>query len=156
MATILDKDLVRESTKKYNSREIVVTLAANQTISFKLKGMKTGSVFIGIEELYRQLVGDEEIPLLSSHLKNGVVEMVEDTDEEIDMKNTNKTQQAKLEKSSLENPMIPLNVLRTDINTSPMSMDTKVQMDGFLVNTINKIRKPLLEAEAAAKLKPKK
>lgn len=57
MATLLDKDLVRESTIKIGEREIVVTIGADQTISMKLKGMKTGSVSISIEDLYNKLAG---------------------------------------------------------------------------------------------------
>lgn len=55
MATILDKDLTRESTVKHEDREIQVTLTSDQKISFKLKGMKSGQVSIGIDELYNQL-----------------------------------------------------------------------------------------------------
>lgn len=60
MATILDKDLVRESTEKFDSREILVTITEKQTISFKLKGMKSGEVSIGILPLYKQLTGIDD------------------------------------------------------------------------------------------------
>jgi len=60
MATILDKDLVRESTEKFDSREILVTLTEKQTVSFKLKGMKSGEVSIGILPLYKQLSGIDD------------------------------------------------------------------------------------------------
>jgi hypothetical protein len=60
MATILDKDLTRESTVKYDDREIQVTLTEDQKITFKLKGMKSGMLSIGIEELYKQLKSDDE------------------------------------------------------------------------------------------------
>ena len=60
MATILDKDLLRESTQKFEDREIMVTLTEKQTISFKLKGLKSGEVSIGILPLYKQLRGVEE------------------------------------------------------------------------------------------------
>jgi len=59
MATILDKDLVRESTIKVGEREIQVTIGADQTISMKLKGLKTGIVTISIEDLYKQLTGGD-------------------------------------------------------------------------------------------------
>lgn len=57
MATILDKDLIRESTVKVDEREVVITLTADQKISFKLKGMKSGILTISIEDLYNQLRG---------------------------------------------------------------------------------------------------
>lgn len=60
MATILDKDLIRESTVKVDEREILVTLTETQKISMKLKGMKSGTVEIGIGELYGQLTGSAE------------------------------------------------------------------------------------------------
>ena len=60
MATILDKDLLRESTQKFEDREIMVTLTDKQTISLKLKGLKSGEVSIGILPLYKQLKGIEE------------------------------------------------------------------------------------------------
>jgi len=58
MATLLDKDLVRETTIKVDNREIVVTIGADQSITMKLKGMKTGAVTISVEDLYKQLAGD--------------------------------------------------------------------------------------------------
>jgi hypothetical protein len=57
MATILNSDLTRETTVKVDEREIQLTLTANQTIEMKLKGMKTGTVEVGIEALYHQLKG---------------------------------------------------------------------------------------------------
>lgn len=57
MATILDKDILRESTVQIDGREIQVTLTADQQISFKLKGMKSGVLSISIEALYNQLAG---------------------------------------------------------------------------------------------------
>jgi hypothetical protein len=59
MATILDKDLLRESTVKYDDREIQITLTADQRIEFKLKGMKSGLLSISIEDLYKQLKNDK-------------------------------------------------------------------------------------------------
>lgn len=60
MATILEKDLVRETTIKKDNREIVVTIKSDQTISFRLKGLRTGEVSIPIETLYDQLSGTIE------------------------------------------------------------------------------------------------
>lgn len=58
MATILDKELTRETTVKVDDREILVTLTEDQKISLKLKGMKSGAVDIGIGKLYNQLKGN--------------------------------------------------------------------------------------------------
>ena len=60
MATILDKDLTRETTIKVDGREIQITLTEAQTIHMKLKGMKSGALEIGIEQLYKQLNGGDE------------------------------------------------------------------------------------------------
>jgi len=57
MATKLDKKLTRESSSKVDDREILVTLTDDQTISMKLKGMKSGIVSVGIEDLFKQLSG---------------------------------------------------------------------------------------------------
>ena len=59
MATKLDKDLTRESTVNVSERAILITLTADQKISFKLKGMKSGIVTIDIKDLYAQLAGIE-------------------------------------------------------------------------------------------------
>ena len=59
MATILNGDLTRETTVKVDEREIQLTLTAEQKISMKLKGMKSGTVEIGIGELYHKLAGSE-------------------------------------------------------------------------------------------------
>ena len=59
MATKLDKDLKRETSVKVNEREVLLTLKADQSISMKLKGMKSGTVTFGIQELYTQLTGIE-------------------------------------------------------------------------------------------------
>ena len=55
MATILDKDITRETSVKVDGREILITLTEQQTILFKLKGMKSGEVSIPIETVYKQL-----------------------------------------------------------------------------------------------------
>lgn len=61
MATILDKELTRESTVKVDDREILITLTEDQKVSMKLKGMKSGTVSIDIEKLYNQLKGDAPV-----------------------------------------------------------------------------------------------
>ncbi len=134
MATILDKDLTRESTVKYNDREIQVTLTEDQKISFKLKGMKSGALTIGIEELYGQLFHGS--PVAST----GLVKTVDDV-----------AAKKGTEKGTIDNPMISLNDLRSDINTTPMPMDTKVLFEGFIVNAIKAFKKPFLDKIANAK-----
>lgn len=57
MATKLEKDITRESLVIVDDKEIMVTLTADQTISMKLKGKRTGGVSISIEDLYNQLSG---------------------------------------------------------------------------------------------------
>lgn len=58
MATVLDKDIIRETTVKFDDREVQITLTDKQTIYMKLKGMKSGGLEISIEDLYRQLKGE--------------------------------------------------------------------------------------------------
>lgn len=58
MATKLEKDITRESLVIVDDKEIVVTLTADQKISMKLKGKRTGGVSTTIEDLYNQLSGD--------------------------------------------------------------------------------------------------
>ena len=60
MPTKLEKDITRESLVIVDDKEIVVTLTADQTISMKLKGKRTGGVSISIEDLYNQLSGGEK------------------------------------------------------------------------------------------------
>lgn len=57
MATVLNKNLLRESTEKFDDREIMVTLTDDQKISMKLKGLKSGEESIGILELFKQMKG---------------------------------------------------------------------------------------------------
>jgi len=59
MSTVLNKDLVRESTEKYDERNIYITLTADQKIKMKLKGMKSGEVSTSIRSLYLELCGCE-------------------------------------------------------------------------------------------------
>ena len=58
MATILDKDLVRETRVKVNDKDLLITLTEDQSINLKLKGIKGEGVTISIADLYSHLVGD--------------------------------------------------------------------------------------------------
>jgi len=60
MATKLDKEIVRETDFIKDGRNINITLTADQKIQLKLKGMKSGGLVIGIDELYDKLSGTEE------------------------------------------------------------------------------------------------
>jgi len=113
MATILDKDIIRESTVKVDGREIQVTLTADQQIAFKLKGMKSGILTIGIGELYNQLGG---------------------SDEEI----TEKPKEAKARKpKSTDEPMISLNRLRSLAMATKMDMNIKIELEKIICELIN-------------------
>jgi hypothetical protein len=101
MATILDKELTRESTAKIDGREILITLTPEQEISFKLKGLKTNGPSIGIEALYIKLTGDDKEP--------------------------EKTKDVVKRKKSDSDPMINLYDLRT--NNLVTKMDFKVKME---------------------------
>jgi hypothetical protein len=124
--TPLDKDLARESTIKVDGREIQITLTSDQKISMKLKGMKSGIVSTDIGDLYNQLVGNEEIPVVAD---------------------------IPMPKGTKDNPMIPLQVLRTKLNTTPMSYELKSKLDGILTDCINEFLEPFLKREALEKEK---
>ena len=61
MATVLSKNVTRESTETHDERNINVTLGEDQTVKLKLKGMRTGEVSIPIKQLYCQLADCEEV-----------------------------------------------------------------------------------------------
>jgi hypothetical protein len=111
MATKLEKNLVRESTVMVDDREILVTLTADQEVSMKLKGMRTGDVSIGIDKLWHQLNGTETS---NADMKGPVVI---------------KTTQSK---SSAKNPMISLNDLRTYNANAIMDYPTKVKFEAII------------------------
>jgi hypothetical protein len=125
MATILDKDLVRESTVKIDGREVLVTLTDKQTISMKLKGMKSGEVEISIEDLFKQLKG--EAPS----------KKVEDDKPEV--KYTGGVDLSSYK--GQDRYLISLNDIRHFINVKPIDVKMKQTFDGLLVDLINE-RKP--------------
>lgn len=135
MATILDKDLQRESTVLANDRNIMVTLGSDQTIKFKLKGMKSGEVSISIEDLWKQLNGIEDTK--SEEPKKS---LVIETDDEID------------QKSSKDNPMIPLYDIRSRLAISlPAEFISKV--DPILNEFVIEHKKRVKEEETNKKKK---
>jgi|TARA_R110000851_G_scaffold196444_2_gene347385 hypothetical protein len=60
MATILNKNLTRESTSTIDGKEITITLTSDQEIELKLKGKRGGGKTIYIKDLYNQLYGLEQ------------------------------------------------------------------------------------------------
>jgi hypothetical protein len=121
MATILDKDLTRETSVKFDNREVVITLTDKQTIYMKLKGMKSGGLEIGIDELYRQLKGDD-----------GVSSVISEEDEEVKV-NPMDLSGYKGESKYL----ISLHEIRHAFNITPFEYDIKVRIDEFFINLIN-------------------
>ena len=117
MATILDKDLVRESTVKHDGREIVVTLTEDQKISLKLKGMKSGEASISILQLYKQLNNIEDKGLAGKVRSSKVIE------------------QPKFKKSD-ENPVIDLYSLRTSAMVTRLDYNTKVELERVICELI--------------------
>lgn len=61
MATILSKDVTRESNTLRDDRNINITLTSDQKILMKLKGMKSGDVSMDIGDLYDQLTGGSAV-----------------------------------------------------------------------------------------------
>jgi len=132
MATILDKDLIRESTVKFNDREIQVTLTADQNITFKLKGMKSGMLTISIDKLYKQLAaggGDDE----------------DEEEDDVIVKPAGKAK-VPVKQISFHNkksgdydggPMIPLGKLKSMAMATKMEMATKIELQNVISELIN-------------------
>lgn len=119
MATILDKDLTRESTVKVTDREIQVTLTADQKISMKLKGMKSGILSISIEDLYKQLSGG-------------------DTGEELKSVVIDNTKRGKRENTDM---MISLHDVRHRLNVSAFDYSVTSKLDNILNELIEERKK---------------
>jgi len=129
MATKLDKDIIRESTVQIDGREIMVTVSANQEIKFKLKGMKSGELSIGIDKLYNQLSGKGDlVEEVVSEKRSGVVSVKRD------------------EKVDKDSPMISLHDLRSLSAVSAFDLNTTIKFDGLLAELIknDKERKKVL------------
>ncbi len=120
MATILDKDITRESTVTFADRLVLVTLTADQQISFKLKGMKSGTLSISIDEIYKQLAGvadadtsikvEKQKPLVIQHRVRGG---------EYD-----------------GGPMVPLNKLRSMVLTTKMDLPVKLELEAVICDML--------------------
>ena len=127
MATVLDKDIIRETTVKFDDREVQITLTDKQTIYMKLKGMKSGGLEISIEDLYRQLKGEPLEAVVEKKVE------VEDEEEKEEPVNGVDLSGYKGDKKYL----ISLHDIRHAFNIKPFDMETKVKMDGFFVELIN-------------------
>ncbi len=120
MATILDKDITRESTVTFADRLVLVTLTADQQISFKLKGMKSGTLSISIDEIYKQLAGATDV---DTSLKVG--------------KQKPLVIQHKVRGGEYDGgPMIPLNKLRTMVLTTKMDLPVKLELEAVLCDML--------------------
>lgn len=126
MATILDKDITRETTVKFDEREVQVTLTDKQTIYMKLKGMKSGGLEISISDLYKQLKGEPQ-----------EVEKAEVEEEEEVVTDGIDLSDYKGEKRYL----ISLHDIRHAFNVTPFELGVKTRVDEFLVNLINERKK---------------
>lgn len=124
MATILDKDITRETTVKFDEREVQITLTEKQTIYMKLKGMKSGGLEISISDLYKQLKGGVSQETVEQKVEE------EEKDEPI---NGIDLSGYKVDKKYL----ISLHDIRHAFNIKPIDMETKAKMDGFFVELIN-------------------
>ena len=129
MATILDKDIIRETTVKFDDREVQITLTDKQTIYMKLKGMKSGGLEISIEDLYRQLKGDvaQEVE---------VIEKAEVEDEEMATDGIDLS-----DYKGDKRYLISLHDIRHAFNVTPFELGVKTRVDEFLVNLINERKK---------------
>jgi len=110
MATKLEKDITRESLVIVDDKEIVITLTADQKISMKLKGKRTGGVSTTIEDLYNQLSGD------------------------------NSSKNESTVKPTKGNPMILLNDLRAQNAISGGDYKHKAYFDGVIKNLIDSMK----------------
>tara|TARA_R110000868_G_scaffold203969_4_gene451923 strand:+ start:4342 stop:4731 length:390 start_codon:yes stop_codon:yes gene_type:complete len=126
MATPLTKDLLRESTAKFDNRNICVTLSEDQKIKMKLKGMKSGEVSIGIRELYLQLCGceDEEGSALVKESKSKPVSY-------------SRKESLKYVQPDPKVAKTILNDLRSQNAISNLDVATLAKFDGIIVSLLN-------------------
>lgn len=117
MATILNKDLVRESTVHIGENAIVATLKADQSIDLKLKGVRGGDVLnISLLDLWLYLGGEETKPE-----KGGVVAIT------------------KPKPKKGDNKMISLYDLRSSNAISTLDYADMAKFDGILSDMIKNL-----------------
>jgi hypothetical protein len=117
MATILNKGITRESKEQHNDRSIMVTLNEDQTISFKLKGLRIGEHKIKIIDLYKQLAGITDI----DKEKEGPISITK----------------TKKDKTPKGDKLISLNDLRSHNAISTASTAIVSQLDGVIKSVID-------------------
>jgi hypothetical protein len=121
MATILDKDITRETTVKVDDREIQITLTERQTIFMKLKGLKTGGLEVGIVDLFNQLKGGD--------VKSEPVKEVEQS-----------RYKGGVDLSSYKGDdrfLISLHDIRSYVVVKDIDFDVKIKFERILVDLIN-------------------
>lgn len=119
MATILLKDLVRESTVCIGENAIVVTIKADQSVELKLKGIRGGDVLnISLLDLWLYLGGEGNVP----KVKGQAVEMT------------------KSEPKKGDNKMISLYDLRSENMISMLDYETKAKFDGLIHDMIKNLK----------------
>lgn len=116
MATKLEKDITRESSIKIDGKEVMVTLTADQGITFKLKGMRSGAVSIPIEKLYNQLSG----------------RATNEPKKELTIRDNAKV--------SKKNPMINLYELRSHNAISTLDLSSKAKFDQVIKSLIEEVK----------------
>jgi len=117
MATVLNKDLIRESTIQINNKPMLVTIKADQSIDLKLKGIRGGDVLnIGLDDLWEYLGGEGSPP------KNGGVVAIK-----------------KKAPKKGDNKMISLYDLRSSNAISELDYATMAKFDGIISDMIKNL-----------------
>ena len=133
MATILEKDLTRETTIKIGGREIQITLTEDQKISMKLKGMKTGAVDVSIEDLYKDLAGIVDEPeTVTQPKEHEMVGILREPEEEVEKAKISSDVIDLSDYKGDKKVLISLHDFRHAINVRKFEVDTRVNIDTFL------------------------
>ncbi len=117
MATVLKKDVVRESTETFKDKEIIITLTDKQEINLRLKGSKKNKK-IKILDLFKELFEIKDLGGSDS----GPLSIGGD--------------KIKKDKGSV---MIDLNQLRSLNAISTMDIQTVSKFDGIISECIKKM-----------------
>jgi hypothetical protein len=129
MATKLNSTLHRESSLTVDDREIVVSLNEDQTVSLKLKGMKSGTVQIGIRELWYYLNAEEDSYTTDMKSWNP-----DDDDEVI------APPKKVIAKNCKGDEMISIKELRSLNAVTSSDLDITVKLDELCVDLLNRNR----------------
>lgn len=113
MATVLDKDLLRETRIRVDDKELLITLTEDQSINLRLKGDKGIGVTISIFDLYNQLVGKTKGDMQPIEVK--VIKKIKNLSGE---------------------PMINLHELRAHNLVTKMDMKVKLELEGIICDMI--------------------